>query len=66
MTKEQMMNDIIHRYGFESAIGFCKLVEDGADESIIEYWYKILMDIDYKEYKDEDYDDYDYEDDFDE
>ena len=48
MTKEQMMDDIIRRYGFESkgAIGFCKLVEGGANESVIKYWYKILMDID--------------------
>ena len=48
MNKEQMMDDVIRRYGFESkgAIGFCKLVEGGANESVIEYWYKILTDID--------------------
>ena len=48
MTKEQMMNNIICRYGFESkgVIGFCKLVKGGANESVIEYWYKILIDID--------------------
>ena len=48
MTKEKMMDDIIRRYGFESkgSIGFCRLVEGGADKNIIEYWYKILIDID--------------------
>ena len=55
MTKEQMMNDIIHRFGFESkvTIGFCKLVEGGVDESIIEYWYMLLMDA----YEDDDNED---------
>ena len=51
MTKEQMMDNIIRKYGFESkgAIGFCKLVEGGANESVIKYWYKILVDIDDEE-----------------
>lgn len=66
MTKEQMMNDIIHRFGFESkvTIGFCKLVEGGVDEDTLEYWYMLLMDA-YEDDDDEE-EDYDYEDSFDE
>lgn len=62
MTKEQMMDDIIRRFGFESkvTIGFRKLVEGGVDRDTLEYWYMLLMDA----YEDEE--DYDYKDDFDE
>ena len=65
MTKKQMMDDVICRFGFESkvTIGFCKLVEDCVKEDTLEYWYMLLMDA-YED--DDDDDDYDYEDDFDE
>ena len=64
MTKEQMMDDIIRRFGLESkvTIGFCKLVEGSVDRDILEYWYMLLMDA----YEDEEEEDYDYKDDFDE
>ena len=56
MTKEQMMDDVISRFGFESkvTIGFCKLVIDGVKEDTLEYWHMLLMDA------------YEEEDDFDE
>ena len=66
MTKEQMMDNIIRRFGLESkvTIGFCKLVEGSVDRDTLEYWYMLLMNA----YEDDDNEkeDYDYEDDFDE
>lgn len=66
MTKEQMMNDVIRRFGFESkvTIGFCKLVEGGVNKDTLEYWYMLLMNA--YEDDDEEEESYDYEDDADE
>ena len=69
MTKEEMIENMIRRFTFGSkiTIGFRKLVEGGVDESIIEYWYQFLMDIqDDDDEEDEEERIRDYEDNYDE
>ena len=45
MTKQEMMDNVIRKYGFESeeAILFCSACEDKKNDKIIETLYKITM-----------------------
>ena len=50
MTREEMMNEVIRKYGFESyiAIKFCEIVEEWVSDFAVEQMFIIAMALGYE------------------